>query len=75
MEGGKGSLLGWAELPVTEMETSQQASYTLFISCGNSFENDTDRLMQGQIARLERKLEDCSRPGAKISIAARILYF
>jgi len=53
VEGGKGSLLGWAELPVTEMETSQQ----------------------GQIARLERKLEDCSRPGARISIAARILYF
>ena len=26
MEGSKGSLLGWAELPVTEMESPEQAS-------------------------------------------------
>jgi len=53
VEGSKGSLLGWAELPVTDMESPEQ----------------------GQIVRLEKKLEACSRPGAKIAIAARILYF
>jgi len=53
VEGGKGGILGWAELPVTELESPQQ----------------------GQIVKLEKKLEDCSRPGTKISIAARILYF
>ena len=28
MEGGKGSLLGWAELPVTEIENSEKVSYS-----------------------------------------------
>ena len=30
MEGGKGSLLGWAELPVTEMESPEQATLIIF---------------------------------------------
>lgn len=36
---------------------------------------DMESPEQGQIVRLERKLEACSRPGAKIAIAARIVYF
>jgi len=53
VEGSKGGLLGWAEMPVSDLESSEQ---------------------DGEVVKLEYKLEDCSRPGAKILMSARIVY-